>query len=293
MSAPHSGDPAFLRKYGPCAVVTGASDGIGRAMAIALAEAGFDLVIAARRRPALESLAAELAGRCRGAIEVVEVDLGTDAGIGGLIEATRERDVGLFVAAAGFGTSGSFAAGDLDADLNMIDVNCRAVTALAHVFARRFVARRRGGLVLLSSLVAFQGVPRAATYAATKAYVQSLAEALHVELRPLGVDVLSVAPGPVRSGFGRRAGMVMGLADPPEVIPRPVMRALGYKMTVRPGWLARALEASLATLPRRGRIGVMARVMQGMTGHQDGKGKGRKDGARPRGPGEDPQGRPA
>ena len=95
----------------------------------------------------------------------------------------------------------------------MIDVNCRAVAALSHAFGRRFVDRKRGGYRPDELLVAFQGVPRAANYAATKAYVQSFAEALRLELEPHGVDVIASAPGPIRSGFATRASMTMGLAQ--------------------------------------------------------------------------------
>src|SRR5205823_9088379 len=103
---------------------------------------------------------------------------------------TSDLDVGLLVAAAGFGTSGAFIDSPLEEELGMFDVNCRAVTTLAHHFGNRFAKARRGGMVLMSSLLAFQGVPGFANYAATKAYVQSLAEGLRLELSPLGVDVV-------------------------------------------------------------------------------------------------------
>jgi uncharacterized protein len=148
-------------RYGPWAVVTGASDGIGRALAIELARAGLHVVLAARRHEVLTTLADELSARYRVEARAVAVDLAQPDGVRALVDATRDLDVGLLVAAAGFGTSGDFARADLDAELSMIDVNCRAVAALSHAFAQRFVARGRGGLVLMSSLVAFQGVPRA------------------------------------------------------------------------------------------------------------------------------------
>ena len=135
-------------------------------------------------------------------------------------------------------------------------------------FARRFAARRRGGVVLMSSLLAFQGVPRAANYAATKAYVQTLAEGLRVELAPVGVDVLASAPGPVRSGFADRADMRMSMALGPQVVARVTLNALGRKTTVRPGWLSKLLGWSLATLPRWGQVMVITQVMNGMTAHQ-------------------------
>ncbi len=262
-------DPQRLRtRYGPWALVTGASDGIGRAFAVHLARAGVNLVLAARRRDVLETLSAELTHHHGIDARVVPVDLGRPESIATLLSETRTLDVGLLVASAGFGTSGSFIEGDLAPELEMIDVNCRAVAALSHAFGRRFAERGRGGMILMSSLVAFQGVPRAANYAATKAYVQSLAEGLRVELAPRGVDVLASAPGPVKSGFAARASMTMAFAQTPTEVAGSTLSALGHRGTVRPGLLAKLLEWSLAFLPRWGRVRMMAIVMGGMTkGH--------------------------
>lgn len=206
-----SPDPR-LRRYGPWAVVTGASDGIGRQFARQLAARGLHLVLVARRKESLEALAAELSQETGVSTLVLAADLSAPAAIEALVAATRPLEVGLLVAAAGFGGGGGFLDRPLDEELAMIDVNCRAVAALCHHFGARFAAQGRGGLVLLSSLLAFQGVPRAANYAATKAYVQSLAEGLRGELRPLGVDVIAAAPGPIHSGFAKRAGMEMGMS---------------------------------------------------------------------------------
>lgn len=249
-------------KYGPWAVVTGASDGIGREFARALARDGYRLVVVARRRPALEALSQEFP---QTELKVLEVDLSASEGPERVLAETRELDVGLLVAAAGFGTSGEFLANPLEDELSMIDVNCRAVAALAHGFGRRFKERGRGGLVLLSSLVAFQGVARAANYAATKAWVQSFAEGLALELGPHGVDVLSSAPGPIRSGFGARAHMTMSLVGDAASVATGTLAALPGSGTVRPGFLSRLLEWSLRLLPRWGRVRVMSRVMAGMT----------------------------
>jgi hypothetical protein len=245
-------------------VVTGASDGIGRAIATELASHGLHVVLVARRQDALEALSEELSKRYGVLTTVVAADMAEPDGIAHVKRVTARLACGLFVAAAGFGTSGSFVDNDLEDELDMIDVNCRAVASLTHAFAKRFAAQRRGGIVLMSSLVAFQGVPRAANYAATKAYVQSLAEALRVELRPFGVEVLASAPGPVHSGFAARASMTMGKAADVTVVAAQTVRALGVWGTVRPGWLAKLLEWSLSMLPRWGRVRMMGVVMQGM-----------------------------
>ncbi len=255
----------FRERYGPWAVVTGASDGIGREMAICLAEARLNLVLVARRGVLLEALAAELSQAHGVRTVVVATDLGLQAGMDVLLASTDALDIGLLVASAGFGTSGPFIDAPIEAEMSMIDVNCRAVAALSHAFARRFALQRRGGLVLMSSLVAFQGVPRAANYAATKAFVQAFAEGLRAELSPFGVDVVASAPGPVHSGFAARASMTMSMAVSSRVVARQTLKGLGRTGTVRPGWLSKALELSLMFLPRWGRVRMMGVVMAGMT----------------------------
>jgi short-subunit dehydrogenase len=249
-------------------VVTGASDGIGRAFARYLAAEGVHLVLVARRGTALESLAAELKQAHGVQCRVLAADLSQLAATKHLADATADLDLGLLVAAAGFGTSGPLLDASLVDEANMADLNCRAVMAQAWHFGQRFAKRGRGGVVLMSSLLAFHGTPRAAHYAATKAYVQTLAEGLRVEWAPLGVDVIASAPGPIRSGFAARANMQMAQALPAEVVARVTMQALGRKATVRPGWLSKLLGWSLATLPRWGQVMVIAQVMKRMTAHQ-------------------------
>ncbi len=261
----------FRETYGPWAVVTGASDGIGRDFAQRLAELGVHVVLVARRPELLEALAAELSRSHRVSTRVVPIDLSRGGAAEALMSATSDLDVGLLIAAAGFGSSGPFLEADISRELEMVQLNCAVVTELSHRFGRRLAERRHGGLVLMSSLLAFQGVPRAATYAATKAYVQTLAEALHVELAPLGVDVLACAPGPVKSGFEARSNMQMGMGLPVSAVGRATLAALGKRMTVRPGWLSKALELALASLLTRwARVRMMGRVMRGMTSHQRG-----------------------
>lgn len=259
---------AWRNRYGAWAVVTGASEGIGYEIAYALAEKGLNLVLVARRQAVLEELASKLTRQFGVEVHVIAADLAQEDAVQRLIQATTALDVGLLVASAGFGTSGNLVEAPLAQELNMLDVNCRSVLALVHPFAQRFAAQQRGGLVLMSSLLAFQGVPRSANYAASKAYVQTLAEGLRLELAPLGVDVLSAAPGPVKTGFAARANLQMGMALHPRVVARHILDALGRKTTVRPGWLSVLLEGSLTGLPRNLRSRILGKVMQGMTKHQ-------------------------
>jgi uncharacterized protein len=194
---------AFADRYGPTALVTGASSGIGRALACEAANRGLDVVLVARRASVLRDLADDISARYGVRADVRPHDLADPSAAARLAEETADHDIGLVAAAAGFGTSTTLAGADLAAEREMLHVNCGAVVELAATFGTRMVRRGRGGMILLSSIVAFQGAPNAAHYAATKAYVQTLAEGLHVELAPRGVDVLAAAPGPVRERLRR------------------------------------------------------------------------------------------
>lgn len=250
-------------RYGPWALVTGASDGIGRALATEIATAGINVVLCARSEHRLADLAAEL--RADHGIEtmVLAADLRDRGTVDKVADQTAALDIGMVVLAAGFGTTGALGSTSLQDELDLIAVNISAVLHLSHTFAGRLVARGSGALVLFGSIVGWQGVPGQANYAASKAYVQSLAEGLHHELSPHGVDVLAVAPGPVHSGFGARAGLTMSSGDRPEVVATATVRALG-RGTVVPGAKGKFLTAALRPLPRSTRSRILGTVIAGM-----------------------------
>jgi uncharacterized protein len=264
-SNPAASGNRWAETYGPFAVVTGASQGIGEAFARDAAKRGLNLVLIARRQDRLETLAAELRAAHGISAIVLALDLAKPESTVEIERAIAGLDVGLLVAAAGFGTSGPFLDGTVADELDMIDVNCRAVVAQTHLIAAKLKARGRGGVVLLSSIVAFQGVPRSANYAATKAFIQTFAEGLRAELKPHGVDVIASAPGPVESGFAARAGLRMGAADKASNVAVQTLDALGKSGTVRPGFLSKLLGYSLSMLPRYGRVLLMTQIMAGMT----------------------------
>ena len=259
-------DSALKRCFGPAALITGASDGIGRAFAVQLAEQGFDLILVARRGDVLQDVALDMGTRFGVDVRVLALDLSDPAAVPDLMSRTEGTPVGLVVAAAGFGSIGPFLEQDMASEINMVDLNCRSVVELSYGFGQRMAAQRRGGIVLFGSLVGFNGAPLSATYAATKGFVQSFSEGIAAEMRPHGVSVLSVAPGPVGTGFAARAGMQMGQAATPETVARSALAALGRQTTVRPGFLAKFLGWSLAMLPRWGRVRVMGVIMKGMMG---------------------------
>jgi uncharacterized protein len=169
------GPSALHGRYGPTALITGASEGIGRAFAERLAEEGFGLTLVARRKDALAEIGRDLAERHGVAVRVIGCDLSQDDAVGDLLAQTDDLSIGLLVAAAGFGSVGAFIEQDRDTEVNMVDLNCRSIVELTHGLARRMVPQGRGGIVLFGSLVGFQGAPFSATYAATKGFVQSFA----------------------------------------------------------------------------------------------------------------------
>jgi uncharacterized protein len=146
-------DSSLQRRFGPTALVTGASDGIGRAIAVQLAEQGFDLILVARGHTALRELALDLEVRFGTETTVIPIDLSAPDAVATVLEETRGAQIGLVVTAAGFGSVGPFLHQDMASEINMVDLNCRSVVALSHGFASRMAQQGRGGIVLFGSLV--------------------------------------------------------------------------------------------------------------------------------------------
>ncbi|MFZ4405074.1 MAG: SDR family NAD(P)-dependent oxidoreductase [Pseudobdellovibrionaceae bacterium] len=255
----------FNTKYGPWGIVTGASDGIGRSMAKVLAKKGLNLVLVARRKELLDTLAIEIQNEFKVEVRVLALNLSEIESIQIIKNYTKDLNIGLLAAIAGYGTSGAFIDSDISDEIQMLKVNCQAVIEQCHHYGSLFAKRGSGGIILVSSIVAFQGVPQSANYAATKAFVQSFAEGIHFELKPYGVDVLVTAPGPVNTGFAKRAKLKMGKAANPTEIAQSTVASLGKAITVRPGFLSKLLGYSLSIMNRWGRIKVMTIIMSGMS----------------------------
>jgi short-subunit dehydrogenase len=180
------------------ALITGASSGIGEAMCRELGRAGIPQVVVARRGDRLEQLAATFAD-----VEVLAADLTSADGVAAVEERLTDphRPVDLLVNNAGFGTSGAFAELDPDRLDEEVRLNVGALTRLSRAALGAMVPRKRGYLLNVSSVVSFQPGPRLAVYAATKAYVTSLSESLHEEVRGTGVKVTALCPGLTRTEF--------------------------------------------------------------------------------------------
>lgn len=255
----------FADRYGRYALVTGASEGIGASFAKELAKAGINLVLVARREDRLQELASSLEAEFGVLCPVIRADLSSAEDIEQMFQVTDQIDIGLVICNAGFGTAGNFLGSELEQELNMLSVNCTAVTMMLHRMGLKFKSRGRGGVILLSSIVATQGVARSAHYAATKAYIQTLGEGLQHEWHGSGIDLLIVAPGPVATGFALRSNMQLGRTANPDVVARQSLKALGRQKFINPGWLAKLMSLGLSTAPRNIRIKIMSAIMGNMT----------------------------
>lgn len=235
----HAGPVDYARKYGPWAVITGASAGIGLEFARALAARGVNCVLAARREDRLESLAAELSNAHGIEVRTVGVDLASDEGPDFLADAVADLDVGILVNNAGAGYAGRFEKQELARLKQMIALNCTAYVALASRLLPGMLSRRRGAIVLVGSVAGRQPVPFHGVYSATKGFNLLLGESLWSEVRDRGIDVLVVQPGPVATEFEAVAGEAR--PDPasdesPQSVVATALHALGRQPSVVSGW---------------------------------------------------------
>lgn len=223
------------------ALITGASSGIGRDMARYLASKGWDLILVARREDRIKELKAQFSGvevRC------IVADVGKTADCYALYESVKDEQVDMLINNAGFGLAGEFVKTDMETELNMIDVNIRAVHILTKLFLRDFVRRDSGIILNVASSAGFMPGPLLSTYYATKNYVLRLSEAIYEELRRKGsrVKIAVLCPGPVNTEFNKVAKVkfaVDGISS--EMCAKTAIDgALSGKLIIIPGALMKA-----------------------------------------------------
>jgi uncharacterized protein len=254
----------FRDRYGPWAVVAGASEGLGAAFVEALAARGLDLILVARRAQPL----AALADRLPTATVVVVADLATPEGIEAVATAADGREVGLVVANAAYSPIGAFLDLDPAQARRALDLNCGMPLALAHRFLPAMARRGRGGFIVMSSLAGQQGCPPIAVYAATKAFGAVLAEGLWAELRGHGVDVLACVAGAVATPglAASKTRRAPGTLSPQRVV-AAALHGLGRGPRTVPGALMRVSSVLMSRLlPRRTAIAVISRASRDLTG---------------------------
>lgn len=251
-------DSKLATKYGPWALITGASSGLGTEFARQLAAAGFNLALLARRRERLDELGAKLAGDHDVETRSLAVDLAQRDFMDTLRPQIADIEIGLLVNNAGFGQSGPFLKDDLETDLRMLDVNCRAPLMLTHELGNAMRKRGRGGVVMLASVAGLMPNPYFSHYSATKAWDLYLGEGMHMELAGRGVDVVCLCPGPTRTEFFEGVNVDESTLSPmlrrfimdADAVVAAGLNGLGKRSVVVPGWTNKLMVAASRVTPR-------------------------------------------
>jgi short-subunit dehydrogenase len=259
------------------AVVTGASSGIGREMAGRLAARGHRLLLVARRKDRLDELARSLRTAHRARVEVRACDLADRAARAELVRELAGLEVSVLANNAGFTTCGYLADGDPLAEAAEVEVDVVAMHELTLAVLPGMLARRSGSVLITGSTAGMQPVPGAATYAASKAFVNTFAESLHAELRGTGVSCTLLAPGPVRTEFMAVGGAAELEAKQwmawktPRTVARSGLRAArrGRRIAV-PGLVAKAQGLAGRHVPHRLTFVVVRRLVLPRLGHPAG-----------------------
>lgn len=260
----------FRTRYGPWALVAGASEGIGAEFARQIAAQGINIAAVARRVELLDRLEGELTSRFGVEVRTLSTDLAAHDAAAIVRETTQDLEIGLMVYNAALSPIGPFLEHGIDDALRALDLNCRTPLALAHAFGRDMAARGRGGLLLMSSMSGLQGSPLIATYAATKAFDLVLGEGLWDELRGSGVDALAFCAGATRTpNYEASAPRRLSRFAPSVMEPGPVAtEALGCLGTVPSAIAGRSNRISSwfmqRMLSRRRAIEIMGRATRAM-----------------------------
>src|SRR5574341_1611636 len=259
----------FRARYGSWAMVAGASEGLGAAYAEELALRGLNLVLVARRYELLQSLASRLSERDEIQTKIIVVDLSKPEAAEQIVHDTNDLEICLLIYNAAFSAIGPFLERSLDDHFKEIHTNIHAPLKLVYLLGQRMLAQRRGGIVLMSSLSAFQGSAYISTYSATKAFNIVLAEGLWEEWREQGVDVLVCVSGAIKTpGYvasePQQTGGLGDMTMNPEQVVREALDALGKRPYVIPGRINRIASFVMRhLLPRKVAVQFMGLVLRG------------------------------
>jgi len=250
-------------------LITGASSGFGEEFARQYAEQGHPLVLVARRLDRLQTLAEELRRSFQAEVIVEQVDLSDIEAITGLHELLREQGVvvEILINNAGHGLQGPFLDSQLDAVLAMVQLDVACLTAVTHVFAQDMRKRGHGKILLVASLLSYLGVQNFAVYAAAKAYVLRLGEALHRELKSDGITVTTLCPGMSDTGFAAAAHQKLTPAlkqlmmQPAPVVAAGIRALQAGRISVVPGWINKANVIFTWATPRWLHQAIFSQIM--------------------------------
>jgi len=252
----------FRETYGPWAIVTGASSGIGEAFAHAVAKRGLQPLLVARRGDELARVAGEVKAATGVDCEILAADLVSPEFIGAIERACEGRDIGLVVSNAGYNPPGDFEMRSREELCAVLEINCKAPVLLAEAFVRRLRERGRGGFLITGSIEGFHGIPHSTVYAASKNFVQAFGEGLWGELAPEGIDVVVLAPGATDTPLIRSRGM----QDLPGIMTSESVAEFGLDHlaqgpTAIPGESNQQMVATFSGMPRKDAVQAMGQAM--------------------------------
>jgi short-subunit dehydrogenase len=251
----------FKEKYGPWALITGAGSGIGAEFARQLAALGLNLVLVDRTEGPFEATVKSLTSQYSVEVITIQKDLEEPDFLPDILQATEGLEIGLLVNNAGYALTGDFLEHDLEQEIGLLHVNCRAPIILTHAFAKKMVERGRGGIIFLSSIAAFLPMPFWTHYSASKVYDLHIANGLYLELKDKGVDVLALCPGNTQTGFAEVAG-IKSIGMTPEPVVSQALKKLGKKPLVVPGIGNRLITFMTRMMSRHRNINVGAKVVK-------------------------------
>ena len=264
----------FIKKYGPWALVAGASEGIGAAFTRELAKKGLNVILISRRKDALENLASEIENNYKIKTRIIDQDLTSEKLLEEITKKTSDLDIGLLIFNAALSPIGLFHNTSIGVLQKMIELNCQAPMLLSHYFGNKMKEKGKGGIILMSSLAGLQGNPIHTHYSATRAYNINLAEGLWDELKQDGIKVMVVLAGPTKTPNFKRSGpkelvSVKSMLLESEIVAKQALNAFSKikKPYFVPGYKNRFSSFFLQHfLTRKARIKLMGSVARKMYG---------------------------
>jgi len=244
---------SFKQKYGSYALITGGTSGIGEEMTKQLAEKGLNIVLVARRQNLLDEKAAALKTKYGVDVKTIQADLTKNEDIQKVIDGTKYIEVGLLIPCAAIENHGLMTKINLEKELALIQLNVTTTYILTHHFANKMVERKRGGILLVSSIIGHMPNPYFSNYAASKAYVLNLGTSLNGELKKYGIDVSVLSPGPTDTPMVTNSDMDITklpmTVQSPQYVAQVGLNALRKKPVVIPGFKNNMMVTTTNIMP--------------------------------------------
>lgn len=229
----------FRAKYGDWALITGATSGIGKALAFEIAKKGLNIVLVARTQEKLEQVAQGIKEKHRVSTRIIQVDLLEKSGLDIILSETKNLSIGMLILSAGIENNGSFVKNDIETEVKVVELNILSTLRLTHHFAIKMEEKKRGGILFVSSLTAHMPSPLFSNYASTKSYVFNFGSSLYAELKPKGIDVSILSPGVTNTPMSLKSGInwknsKAQIMEPTDVATEAITN-FGKKLSIIPG----------------------------------------------------------